>query len=292
MSDASQQTSPSAAAARRPYRGPLKAVIFDWAGTVVDYGSRAPVLAVMQAFSAHDVPISVVEARGPMGMAKRDHLREVLAVPRVRDQWRKVHGQTPDEATIDRIYSGFLAMQARMLVDYAQLIPGCLEAVEHCRRAGMKIGSSTGYTRELMDVLEPVVHRLGFQPDAMVCTTDVPAGRPAPWMCLENARRLDVYPMEAIVKVDDTIVGVEAGLNAGMWTIGVARSGNLVGLSEDELGALSPGEQASRVAAAYERLYAGGAHLVIDTVADLPAALDALSRRLGQGAAPQSTARA
>jgi len=271
---------------RRPYCGPLRAVIFDWAGTVVDYGSRAPVVAVMQAFSALDVPLSIDEARGPMGMSKRDHLRAVLALPRVRERWREVHGSPPGEGAIDQIYSGFLTTQARVLLDYAELIPGCLEAVEHCSRRGLKIGSSTGYTRELMDILEPAVHSRGFRPDAMVCASDVPQGRPAPWMCLENARRLNVFPMAALVNVDDTTVGIEAGRNAGMWTVGVAQSGNLVGLSEEEFARLGAEEQHSRLCSAYDQLYAAGAHLVIDTVANLPAALDELERRLGQGAAP------
>ena len=258
------------------YAGPLKAVIFDWAGTVVDYGSRAPVVAVMRAFDNCGAPLTIDEARGPMGMSKRDHIAAVLAEPRVRREWIQAHGAEPDEAAIDRIYQTFLATQTQLLADYAEVIPGCLEAVAECRRRGMMIGSSTGYTRELMDVLEPVAHRQGLKPDAMVCASDVDQGRPAPWMCLENARRLNVFPMASIVVVDDTTVGVEAGRNAGMRTIGVAKSGNLVGLSEREFAALGADEQQRRLDAAYEQLYASGAELVIDTVADLPRALDAL----------------
>jgi len=105
-------------------------------------------------------------------------------------------------------------------------------------------------------------------------------------MCLENARRLGVYPMEAIVKVDDTIVGIEAGLNAGMWTVGVARSGNLVGLSEQELHQLPESEQASLVQMAAEKLYAGGAHYVIDTIAELPTVLKQIDELLRHGERP------
>jgi phosphonoacetaldehyde hydrolase len=262
------------------YVGPLKAVIFDWAGTVVDFGSQAPVKAVMRVFAEAGVPIRSDEARGPMGMAKRDHIAAILALPRVRQQWRNVHNVEPNEAAIERVYETFLATQTELLRQHAELIPGCLEAVAECRRRGMKIGSSTGYTRELMDVLEPVVHRQGFKPDAMLCASDVPQGRPAPWMCLENARRLDVFPMSSIVVVDDTTVGIEAGLNAGMRTIGVAESGNLMGLSESELAALPPAEQRDRLRVAYERLYASGADVVINTVAGLVPAIEAIEQGL------------
>ncbi|MCC6492908.1 MAG: phosphonoacetaldehyde hydrolase [Pirellulales bacterium] len=278
-------TEPSSIA-RWPYRGPLKAIIFDWAGTIIDYGSRAPVLAVMRAFGALDVPVSIEEARGPMGMSKREHLQAMMAMARIGEAWRAVHGNEATEHAVDRLYAGFLATQAGLLLEHAELIPGCLQAVADCRQRRLKVGSSTGYTKELMDVLAPAVHDRGFTPDALVCANDVPQGRPAPWECLENARRLRVFPMQAIVKVDDTTVGVEAGRNAGMWSIGIARSGNLVGLSQTEFERLGPAEQASRLERAYDELYAAGAHQVIDTVAELPGALDALERRLVDGAGP------
>jgi phosphonoacetaldehyde hydrolase len=275
---------------RGPYLGPLRAVIFDWAGTVVDYGSRAPVFAVMRTFEAANVPLTVEEARGPMGMAKRDHLRAVMELPRVHAKWQEVHGAPPDERAIDQLYASFLETQSGLLVEYSELIPGCLETVQECRRRGMKIGSTTGYTRVLMDVLEPAVHEQGFRPDSMVCASDVPEGRPAPWMCFESARRLEVYPMEAVVKVDDTTVGIEEGLNAGMWTVGVAKSGNLVGLAEQEFNRLSGAEQQTRLTSAYHQLYAAGAHTLVDTVADLPRALEGISQRLAEGVVPQLAA--
>ena len=265
------------------YRGPLTAVIFDWAGTVVDFGSRAPVAAVLQTFVEFDVPLSVDEARGPMGMAKREHLQALLALPRVANQWRQVHGQAPNGETVDRVYQAFLATQSRVIADSGQLIPGCLATLEGCRQRGLKLGSSTGYTKELMELLVPVAQKQGLQFDAMVCADDVPRGRPAPWMCLENAKRLGVFPMASIVAVDDTTVGIEAGLNAGMWTVGVLHSGNLVGLSESELEALNQLERASRIDAASQKLVGAGAHFVIPTIAELPAVLDQIevAHRLG-----------
>jgi phosphonoacetaldehyde hydrolase len=271
---------------RRRYHGPLKAVVLDWAGTTVDFGSRAPVLAVLEAFRRSEVPVTLEQARGPMGMAKRDHLRTMLEMPDVKAAWTKVHGRAPTNEDVDRIYAKFLPLQKEILENHSELITGCLEAVEKCRSMGVAIGTSTGYTRELMDVLVPLARSQGFVPDAIVCASDVSPGRPAPWMCFENARRLGVYPMEAIVKVDDTTVGIEAGLNAGMWTVGVARSGNLVGLSEQELSQLERKEQERQVAVADAALFACGAHFTVETIAELPIVLSQINKMLEQGKRP------
>ena len=254
------------------YSGPLRAVIFDWAGTTIDFGSLAPVTAVMRAFEAFEVPISRQQARGPMGKAKRDHLLEILQLPEVSQRWRKVHGTTATDE-VDRIYERFLPLQEQILAEHSTLIPGCLETVDHCRTKGMKIGSSTGYTRELMNLLEPLAEKQGYKPDASLCASDLSPGRPAPWMCLENARRLGVFPPQAIVKVDDTTVGIQAGLNAGMWTVGVAATGNLMGLSLEEYSELEGAERNRRLDSAHSQFRQAGAHLVVDTIADLPAAL-------------------
>jgi phosphonoacetaldehyde hydrolase len=271
---------------RRHFLGPLQAVVLDWAGTTVDFGSRAPVLAVMEAFRRIDVPVSVEEARGPMGMAKRDHLRVMLEMPNVIERWRKFFNRPPGPDDVERLYVQFLPLQKEILAANSNVIPGCVEAIAACRSMGLRIGSSTGYTQELMDILVPLARAQGYEPDAIVCASDVSPGRPAPWMCFENARRLGVYPMESIVKVDDTTVGIEAGLNAGMWTVGIARSGNMVGLSEEEFNRLPSAEQRKRVDAAHDELERIGAHLVIDTIADLPVPLAQIADCLRQGERP------
>src|SRR5262245_47977987 len=92
----------------RHYRGPLIAAVFDWAGTVIDYGSRAPVLAVTQTFADFGVPITTDEARGPMGRAKRDHIQAILDLPRIADSWREVQGKAADSAAVDLLYQAFL----------------------------------------------------------------------------------------------------------------------------------------------------------------------------------------
>lgn len=271
---------------RRGYNGKLQALVFDWAGTLVDHGSCAPAAVFVEVFRRVEVPVTTAEARAPMGMAKRAHIEAVLADPGVAARWQKRYGRASTAADIDRIYADFLPLQLACIAEHAELIPGVLSAIEACRKRGLKIGTSTGYVRAMMDVVLDEARRQGFTPDVMVCTDDVPAGRPAPWMCWENARRLNVFPAAAMVKIDDTPVGIEAGVNAGMWTVGVARTGNEMGLSLAELNELPADERDARLKKAYERLTASGAHYVIDGVADLMPVLDEIENRLATGERP------
>ena len=271
---------------KRTYRGPLQAVIFDWAGTTVDYGSRAPAMVFVEVFRRQGVEISFEEARGPMGMAKRDHIKQLTELAPIALRWQAVNGRLPTEADIEAMYEAFIPLQVEALADYAELIPGTLAGVADCRRRGMAIGANTGYNREMVEVLAAEARKQGYAPDSIVCADDVPSGRPAPWMALRNAQELGVYPLEAIVKVDDTVPGLEAGLNAGMWTIGIAKTGNELGLSRSEVEALEPEELETRLGRAYTRLYQAGAHYVVDGVGDLPGVLDHLNRRLAGGEKP------
>lgn len=251
----------------------LKAVVFDWAGTMIDFGSRAPVVALLLLFDAEGVPISEEEARADMGMAKRDHIAAILGRPRVREAWAARHGAAPDEATVDHLFEAIGPMMFEAANACAVLIPGAVEVAAQLRAAGVKIGSCTGYTREMMAGILPAAAAQGYAPDVLVCAGDTAAGRPSPLMLWKNLVELGVSPATACVKVDDAAVGIAEGRGAGVWTIGVAASGNSVGLTAEALAALPAEDRAARIAHARKVLEDAGAHLVIDTVADLPAAL-------------------
>jgi phosphonoacetaldehyde hydrolase len=263
----------------------LRAVIFDWAGTTIDYGSRAPAAVVLEIFRRTGVEITPAEARGPMGRAKRDHIAAILALPRVAAAWQQVHGQAPAEADIDHLYAEFLPLQKATLAQHADVIPGVPEVIAECRRRGLRIGSTTGYTRELMDVVEPLAREGGFDPDVVICADDVSQGRPAPWMLHRAAEKLNAFPPAAIVAVDDTFVGIEAGLNAGVWTVAVTKSGNSLGLSPAEVAAMNPLELQRRLDLAAAEFKAQGADYVIESVAGLLPVLDDLASRLHRNCA-------
>lgn len=184
------------------------------------------------------------------------------------------------------MYADFLPLQLETLKQHCDVIPGVPEAVAECRRLGLKIGSSTGYTRELMRQVTEAAARQGYQPDCVLCAEDAPRGRPAPYLLYEAAQRLDVYPLWSFVKVDDTPVGIEAGRNAGCWTVGVTRTGNGVGLSLDEITAFPADEVRRRCEDAAEKLTAAGAHFTIESVADILDVIQEIERRASRGELP------
>ncbi len=271
---------------KRSYRGPLKAVILDWAGTTMDYGCFAPAVVFVDVYKRKNVPISIEQARIPMGAHKKVHIRELSQMEAVAARWQEVHGQKPSEDDIETMFQDFVPLQLKCLADYADLIPGTIEAVARFRKRGLKIGSSTGYLGEMMELLLEEARKRGYEPDASVCASDVPAGRPQPWMCLENAKKLEVYPMESIVKIGDTLPDIWEGLNAGMWTIGLAKTGNEMGLTLKEIDALDPEIYERRLKRAYDRLAQAGAHYVVDGIGDVEPALDEIQARVSRGDKP------
>ncbi|MDO9713293.1 phosphonoacetaldehyde hydrolase [Paracraurococcus lichenis] len=269
---------------RRPYAGPIRAVILDWAGTVVDHGSRAPMGAFVRAFAHFGVEIGIADARGPMGMAKADHIRAVGRA--VNAAWRARHGRDFDEADVRRIFEVFEPMNVAAVKDHAALIPGVAEALRALAKRGIRIGSTTGYTRPIMAELAPLAAAQGFVPEVMVCAGDLAAGRPAPLQMWHAMAAMGIWPAAAVVKVDDTPPGIGEGRAAGTWAVGLALTGNIAGLSAEELAALPAGEKDAIRRRATEEMLAAGAHLVIDSAADLPAAIAAIEARLAAGESP------
>jgi phosphonoacetaldehyde hydrolase len=266
--------------------GFLRAAVFDWAGTVVDFGSRAPMGAFVEVFRQFGVDIAVDEARVPMGLPKWQHIEALMAAPRISTAWLKARGHRPGKADIDAVYEVFTPLNARVVTDYATLIPGTVEIVTALRERGMRIGSTTGYTRSIMEPLLPVAASQGYVPDNLVCAGDLPAGRPTPLMMYRTFADLGVFPPAAVVKVDDTEPGIAEGRAAGTWTVGVAISGNALGLSLEEWIALDATERKRRSATAHAALAATGTDYVIDSIADLLPVIDDIERRAAAGERP------
>jgi phosphonoacetaldehyde hydrolase len=266
----------------------IQAVILDWAGTVVDFGSRAPMAAFQQAFSELGVAITVEDARGPMGMAKRDHIRLVGSAPYTNAAWCAKYGHDFGEADIDAIFRVFepLNVAAVEQPEHSTLITGARAALDWCAKRGTRIGSTTGYTRPIMDRLAPIAARQGFSPEVMVCAGDLPAGRPAPLQMWWAMATMGIWPASDVVKCDDTPPGIGEARNAGAWAVGFALSGNIAGLSEEEMGLISAAERETLRERATKELIEAGAHLVVDSIADLPGAIEAIEARQAEGETP------
>ncbi|MGA2803106.1 MAG: phosphonoacetaldehyde hydrolase [Acidimicrobiales bacterium] len=268
------------------YLGPLKAVVLDWAGTTVDHGCMAPVATFMQAFAETGVPITVEEARAPMGMPKWEHIQAITRMGPVAARWQAVHGSLPTDHDVDTLYKRFLPLQVETVGEHSDVIAGVVEAVAALRARGLAVASTTGYPREVMDVVVRVAKEQGYEADVTVCAGDTPAGRPGPFMALQALIKLSISPVEAVVKIGDTVVDIEEGLNGGMWSVGIAVTGNEVGLTAAEYAAESADEQLRLANVAIERLLAAGAHYVVDRLADVLPVIGKIEERLAKGEKP------
>ena len=249
----------------------LQAIVLDWAGTTVDFGSLAPIRTLTEVFSQAGLPITEAEARRDMGLPKKEHIRNIL---------KSKQGGDPAENEVEELYSRFIPLQLSCLDQYSAVIPGVTEAVERFRSLDLKIGTTTGYTREMLQLLIAKSTRSGYTADCNLTPEDAGAGRPASFMIYSIAVRLKVYPAAAIVKVGDTPADIAEGLNAGVWCVGIAKTGNMVGLSQEDFAALSPANQQERLKIARDQLTAAGAHYIVDSVGELDPVLDDMNARL------------
>lgn len=264
----------------------IKAVVLDWAGTMVDHGCSAPVIALQRVFDQAGVPISEAEARADMGRAKRDHIRAILAAPGVKQAWCAAQGRDPTEADVSALHDAVEPMMRAAAKDCAALIPGAAELTAKLRATGVRIASCTGYTRSMMADILPLAAEQGYAPDLVVCSGETLEGRPSPLMVWKGLVELGVWPASACVKIDDAVVGIGEGRAAGAWTVGLAASGNGVGLSHEDLLSLPADERTRRVGGAAAALRDAGADYVIDSVADLWPVLETIAARIDAGERP------
>ena len=184
-------------------------------------------------------------ARRDMGKAKSDHVRSLLAEPAVAAAWRARHGRAPTPPTSSVLMARLGPLMREHAARASTLIPGARADFRAAASRGLRVASSTGYTREMM---QPVLARAaeqGYVPEHLVCSGETPAGRPSPLMIYKACAELGVWPLSRVVKVDDAEVGIAEGKAAGAFTVGVA-SGNALGLSLEALQALPPSERAAR----------------------------------------------
>ncbi len=265
----------------------LSAVVFDWAGTVIDFGSQAPMGAFVRLFERHGVAISIDEARVPMGLPKWDHIRALGDQPRIAQAWAARHGRPLGDADVDALYAEFTPMNAAAVAEHASLVPGACEVVAALRARGLKIGSTTGYNRAIMAVMQPLAAAQGFAPDNLVCADDLLANRPTPLGMYRCFLDLGVWPAQRVLKVDDTVPGLMEGRHAGCWTVAVLASGNAMGLSAGQWAALPEAQRAGRRAAAAAQLAPAQADYAIDSVADLLPVVAEIDARLARGERPR-----
>ncbi|HZC15631.1 MAG TPA: phosphonoacetaldehyde hydrolase [Caulobacteraceae bacterium] len=259
---------------------PVRAVVFDWAGTMIDFGCMAPVRALVQVFDEEGIALSAEEARRDMGKAKLDHLRSLLADPAVAVRWTALKGAPAAEADVERLYARLRPAMQAAAAETSILIPGAAETVAALRALGIRIGSGTGYTREMMAGILPAAAAQGYEPAALVCAGETPSGRPAPLMTWKALIDLDAWPARACIKVDDAPVGIEEGRMAGCWTVGLSASGNGMGLDLETYAALAPDDRRQRLDRSERTLRAAGADFIVEDVSRLLPVVHQIAQRI------------
>jgi phosphonoacetaldehyde hydrolase len=267
----------------------IRAVMLDWAGTTVDHGSIAPILALKTLFAKHGITLSMEDARRDMGLLKRDHIQAILALPNVSSEWHTLFGNKPGTEEVSRLFEEFGPLQMAIITQHSQLIEGVVDVVRNWQNRGILIGSSTGYTREMLVPVLAQAAAGGYRPDASVCPDEVGAGRPAPWMLARNAQLLNVYPPSSCVKIGDTVLDIEEGRNAGMWTIGLTRTGNMIGLDAAALSQLSIMKKEALLKQAASRLLEAGAHFIAEDLSACDQILAQIETKLEDSASRNRT---
>ena len=270
------------------YLGKVKGLVLDWSGTTADAYVLAPAVVFVEVFNRQGIEISMSEARGPMGLRKDLHIKALTEEPTIRERWSRVHGNQPNQKDVDRMFEDFVPLQLKCLRSYTTLLPHVAVVTQQLQREGIKIGSSTGFVRSMVDILEADAKKQGYTPDASVAGDDVINGvRPKPFMLYRNLDLMDVHPIQSVVKVDDTTSGVGEALQAGCWGVGIARYSNYMDINSlEEAAALSSQDISKRLAMSQDILRSSGAHYVIDTFDELPAVISDINDRLARGEKP------
>ncbi len=272
----------------RVYQGRVKGLVLDWSGTTADEYVIAPAVVFVDVFKKFNVEISMTEAREPMGLRKDLHILELTKLPKIRERWNNAHGRYPFQGDVDRMFADFVPMQLDCLRKYTTLLPHVADVTQKFQKEGIKIGSSTGFVRSMVDILEEDAKKQGYTPDASVAGDEVANGaRPKPFMVYRNLDLMNVHPIQSVVKVDDTVSGIGEALEAGCWGVGIARYSNYMDMDTlEEAQSLPKDEIQRRLVKTRDILQKAGAHYVINTFDELPEVVEEINLRLSKGERP------
>lgn len=248
----------------------IQLIIFDWAGTTVDYGSFAPVEAFLQAFDKFGINVTTEEIRKPMGMLKRDHIKAVLSMDRIKKQWQEKYGQDFTEADVDKVYLESEKLIMKILYNFTKPKPYVIETVEELRNLGLKIGSTTGYTNGMMQIVTEKAKEAGYEPDFFITPNDVNnLGRPYPYMIYENMRRFKVLSCKNVIKVGDTIADIKEGKNAGVITVGIIEGSSIMGYSKEEYDNLDESTKEKAISMVTNKYKEAGADYIVHDIREV-----------------------
>ncbi len=265
----------------------IEGIIFDWAGTTVDFGCFAPVNVFRQIFHEAGIEVTMAEARTPMGRLKRDHIRAMLEMPRISKLWQENKTCPFREEDVDNLYSHFEPLLLSSLTQFTEPLPGVVDTVNLLRDKGLKIGSTTGYTDSMLRILTVGAKIKGYEPDFWITPDSTDSyGRPYPYMIFRNMEALRLKSPWTVVKVGDTAADIQEGIQACVWSIGVVVGSSQLGLSQKEFENLMPAEQASAIQLTENAFLDEGADFTIKTMSDLPVMIEWINSLVHAGIRP------
>lgn len=248
----------------------IEAVILDWAGTTVDFGSFAPVQAFVRAFQDFGITPTIEEVRKPMGMLKWEHIHTMMKMDRIDSAWREINGHSWTKNDVDKIYQKSEQALMEVLHEYADPKPFVLDTIEELRKRNIKIGSTTGYVDKMMEIVVGEAERKGYYVDAWFSpdsTSDI--GRPYPFMIFKNLEKLKISSVKNVIKVGDTVSDIIEGKNAGVISVGVLEGSSIMGLSLMEYESLLESEKEAICEKTSAIYYDCGADYVIKNMGEL-----------------------
>ncbi|MGO2314595.1 MAG: phosphonoacetaldehyde hydrolase [Pseudolactococcus laudensis] len=257
----------------------IETVIFDWAGTTVDYECFAPVQAFIKTFKNEGIEVSYEEVRQPMGALKRDHIKILLEMPRIRTLFETVHHRPFSEEDIDDMLAIFTKKLMAEISDHTILKPDVLETVAYLRDKQIKIGTTTGYTAEMFAPVALAAKAQGYEPDVLMTPDDVQGrGRPAPDMIDKNLERLAIQNRQAVIKVGDTVSDILEGKNANVLSVGVIEGSSIMGLTASEYAQLSAEQRQSEINRMRQVFETAGADATILNLGELPRLIEKVTQ--------------
>ena len=253
----------------------IEAVIFDWAGTTVDYGCFAPVQAFQDAFESYGLHPTFDEIRGPMGMLKIDHIKTMLNMETLNQEFHSVYQRDFNEEDIQNIYNIFEKALMKGITQHTKVKPYVIETVQKLRQMGLKIGSTTGYTDMMMEPVLKSAQAQGYQPDCWYSPDSTNSfGRPYPYMIFKNMMTLQITDVHAVIKVGDTVSDIQEGVHAGVYTVGVIEGSSLLGYNEEEYLSLDINTKRHAIDNVRETYLSYGANAVIMNLSELPSLIE------------------
>ena len=276
------------------YNGKVQTIILDNSGTCVDPFVIAPAIVFKEVFHKFHIDITMNEARVPMGIRKDLHIAQILEMPRVQEEFKKVYNRQSTQEDILNIYNAFIPMQLEVLPEYCNLLPKVTSTMDLLRKNDIQFGTTTGFNREMVDCIIKNTKDKGLDFNTTTACDDFSddekklGSRPKPFLLWKNLFKLDTYPIQSVVKVDDTITGIHEGLNAGCWTVGISAYSNYMNVdSLEQWKNMSVKEKNEKKNNSRSKLQnESNAHYVIDEFEELIPVIEDINIRIKQGEKP------